>query len=179
VTGAGGPTDGGEGMGGHAVPGLAVSLAGPLQRLGSRSYLRRRRGVEVAPPAPRGKDRRQPLVRRAVADHRQRRVFGFGVGPKPVEQALGQRAGFERAAVRVPMRRRLEHRPFLWCHGSQTARPHPGQQRPPTGFGKQVDLGLVVQRADREPQAEQGGAAADDHLPAREVFHQLAAGVGI
>jgi hypothetical protein len=63
--------------------------------------------------------------------------------------------------------------------GTRAARLHPGQQTLLARFGEQVDVGLVAQRADREPQPEQGRAAADDHLPARQVFHQLAAGVGI
>ena len=49
----------------------------------------------------------------------------------------------------------------------------------PGGFGKQDGLGLAAQRPDGEPQPVQGGAAADDHLPARRVFQQLALGVGV
>ena len=64
--------------------------------------------------------------------------------PQLVEEAAGQRAGFERAAVRVPVRHRLQHRPLVWCHGRRAARPYPGQQTPLAGLGEQVGLGLAA-----------------------------------
>ena len=58
---------------------------------------------------------------------RQRRAFGRDVILQPREQAAGQRVGFERVAVGVPVRHRPEHRPLIGCYGCRAARPYPGQ----------------------------------------------------
>lgn|GEM_PF-4829742 len=96
------------------------------------------------------------------------------VALQPGEQPVRQRPGVERAAMRVPVRQRLQHPPLGLGHRRLGAKPHPGEQ--PGRVGKKLDLGQVVQRAHRQAQPEQCGAAADDHLAADRVQPELAAG---
>jgi hypothetical protein len=119
------------------------------------------------------------LIRGAAVDDHQRCAFGRGVVVQPREQIAGQRAGFERAAMGVPVWHGPEHRPLVCRHGRQASRPHPGEQTPLAGLGEQVGLGVVAEGADREAQPEQRRTAADDHFPAARVFQQLAARVGV
>ena len=134
-------------------------------------------GVEVLPAARRGHDVCQALIGDGRLDERQRCTLGERVALQPGEQPIRQRPGVEWAAMRVPVRQRMQHPPLGLGHRRLGAKPHPGEQ--PGRVRKQLHLGQVAQRAHRQAQPEQCSAAADDHLAADRVQPELAAGVAI
>ena len=92
---------------------------------------------------------------------------------EPGEEPGGQRAGGERATVSVPVRQRRQHLALPAGHRLGRTQSYPGEQPQPVRVREQFDDGQVPERAHREPQPEQGGAAADEHLPARRTTRSL------
>jgi hypothetical protein len=89
------------------------------------------------------------------------------------QQPGRQRAGRERAAVRVPVRDRVQHLAFQAVSRRCGAGAHPGHQPQLRRIWQQLGHRQVAQGADRQAQPEQGGAAADQHFPAGRVGPQL------
>ncbi len=156
-----------------SVAGGAVRSAAPPAHLCPRPR------VQVEPAACLGDNVRQPLIGQARFDDLQRRAFGQSIMLEAGQQPRWQRIERERATVRVPVRQRHEHLLLNARHRLGRAQRDPGQQPQPARLGQQAHDGTVPERTHREPQPEQGGAAADQHLPARPVRRQLAARVAV
>src|SRR5260370_5157757 len=138
-------------MGRNAVSGLAVGLAGPPLRLGPRLYPGSRCRVEVLRTAPRGEDRRQPLVLGFGLDCPQRRALRRGVMPQACDQPSGQRAGLERTAVGVAGRGPPGRPAPPPRRPGRPPRPPPPPPRPPPPRGQRQPRGVTPPRRAPPP----------------------------
>jgi hypothetical protein len=106
-------------------------------------------------------------------------VLGDRVVLKSDQQAARQRAGEVRAPARMPVRQRLDQAALGVGHRLARAKPDRGEKVGSLWIGQHADQRLIAERSDREPQAEQRGAAADQHLPAVQVAAEPAGRIGI
>ncbi len=110
---------------------------------------------------------------------RQRRTLGDSGVLQTDQQSARQRARDVCAAVRVPMWQSADHAALPVGQRRPLTDPSRRQQAGSLRCRQQADNRPIPQRPDREPQAEQRGSTADQHLPACHVGAEFAAGIGV
>jgi len=121
----------------------------------------------------------QPLVGERRVDQCQPGALSQRVMLEPGQEPGRQRFGREWATVGVPVRQRRQQLALPAGHRLSRANPDPGEKPQLGRIREQLDHGQVTQRPHRQPQPEQRGAAADEHLPANGIDPQLAVLVGV
>jgi len=96
---------------------------------------------------------------------------------EPDQQALREMTGGVSATVSVPVRQCADHHAFGVGQRSRLAESDYGEDVRPLRRWQQANNWLVADPPDRQPQAKQRCAAADQHLPRRQVAAQLAVAV--
>jgi hypothetical protein len=149
----------------------AIAPASSRQRVQSRVSARSRGSASCwrLAAATMSASRSYPRAGSAVA-----RVAPSATASPPGRPAAPRAAGRRRTAPVYAPRQRLEHQALCRCRRLGRAEADPGNQAGPRPAREQVDHRREPQRPHPEPQPEQRGAAADQHVPACRVRSQPA-----